>query len=296
MERRTFITSGIAAAGAAGVLPLVPAAARAAKTAARNIHISLAAYSVRDALTKTDYDLFKFLDWCAEMDLDGAELTSYYFKKDFDSAYLRRLRNHAFHAGLTISGTAIRNDFCMPAGPERDKEVEAVKKWIDYAADLWAPHVRIFAGKVPDGAQKEDAIQWVADGIKAVLDHAEQRGVVLGLENHGGITALPEDMLAICNTVGKHPCFGVNLDSGNFRRNPYDDLKVVAPLAVNVQIKIEIFQGENKILADLARVRDIVLAAGYKGWVALEYEGKGDPFQECPMYLKKMKKLFAREV
>lgn len=292
VKRRRFITTGLTAAGVAGSMNLAPSMLTAADRAPKNIRISLAAYSVREALTKTEYDLFKFLDWCAEMNLDGAELTSYYFKEGFDSAYLRQLRNHAFHNGLSISGTAIRNDFCKPAGPEKDKEVEAVKKWIDYAADLWAPHVRIFAGNAPEDVKKEDAIRWTAEGIKAVLDHAEKRGVVLGLENHGGITALPEDHLAICKLVGKHPCFGANLDTGNYRRNPYEDLKITAPLAVNVQVKIEVFEEGKKVLADLSKFRDIIVDAGYKGWVALEYEGSGDPFKECPVYVEKLKKLF----
>jgi len=133
---------------------------------------------------------------------------------------------------------------------------------------------------------------WAADGVKAVLGHAEKRGVVLGLENHGGITDLPEDHMAICKLVGENPYFGANLDTGNYRRNPYEDLKITAPLAVNVQIKIEVFEGEKKVLADLSKFRDIILGAGYKGWVALEYEGSGDPFKECPMYLEKLKKLF----
>lgn len=296
VNRRSFLTTGVAAAGTAGAMSFAPSALKAAETAPENIRISLAAYSVRQALTKGDYDLFKFIDWCAEMDLDGTELTSYYFKEGFDSAYLRQLRNHAFHNGVSISGTAIRNDFCKPPGPEKDKEIEAVKKWIDYAADLWAPHVRIFAGNAPEGAEKEDVIQWAADGVKAVLDHAEKRGVVLGLENHGGITALPEDHLAICKLVGKNPCFGANLDTGNYRRNPYEDLKVTAPLAVNVQIKIEVYEGEKKVLADLSRFRDIIVESGYKGWVALEYEGSGDPFKECPVYLKKLKELFEYSV
>ena len=292
VKRRSFLTTGVTMAGAAGMMGINPAVLKAADEKPKNIRISLAAYSVRQALTKTDYDLFKFLDWCAEMDLDGAELTSYYFKEGFDSAYLRKLRNHAFHNGVAISGTAIRNDFCKPAGPEKDREIEAVRKWIDYAADLWAPHVRIFAGNAPEEAKKEDAIRWTAEGVKAVLDHAEKRGVVLGLENHGGITALPEDHLAICELVGKHPYFGVNLDTGNYRRNPYEDLKVTAPWAVNVQVKIEVFKDGKKVLADLSKFRDVIVGAGYKGWVALEYEGQGDPFEECPMYLKKLKNLF----
>lgn len=292
VKRRNFLRTGIAAAGAASVVNFSSPAFGDTGADPRNIRISLAAYSVRQALTNGEFDLFKFLDWCAELDLDGAELTSYYFEDGFDSAYLRKLRNHAFHCGVTISGTAIRNDFCKPAGPEKEKEIEAVRNWIDYAADLWAPHVRIFAGNVPEGAAKDDAIRWTAEGIKQVLPHAEKRGVVLGLENHGGITALPEDHLAICEQVGRHPYFGVNLDTGNYRRHPYEDLKVTAPWAVNVQVKIEVFVDGEKVLADLSRFRDIIVGSGYRGWVALEYEGSGDPFKECPGYLKRLKELF----
>jgi hypothetical protein len=99
MKRRSFLASGLAATGAASLLGVAPAAYSAPKKKPKNIRIALAAYSVREALTKTDYDLFKFIDWCSELDLDGVELTSYYFAKGFDSAYLRRLRNHAFHNG-----------------------------------------------------------------------------------------------------------------------------------------------------------------------------------------------------
>ena len=258
----------------------------------KHMHLSLAAYSVRKALTSGEKTLFDFIDWCAELGLPGTELTSYYFEKGFDSTYLRRLRNRAFRNGVTVSGTAIRNNFCLPPGPEKDKEVAQVKEWLDYSADLFAPHVRIFAGRIPDGADKESAIRWTADGIKAVLDHAAKRGVVVGLENHGGITDLAVDVLAICKQVGKHPWFGVNLDTGNYRQNPYEELQQTAPLAVNVQIKVEITQGDKKVPADLERLRDILVETSYRGWVALEYEAPEDPFTEIPKVLAELSKLF----
>jgi len=259
----------------------------------KHMHLSLAAYSVRKALTSGEKTLFDFIDWCAELGLPGTELTSYYFEKGFDSTYLRRLRNRAFRNGVTVSGTAIRNNFCLPPGPEKDKEVAQVKEWLDYSADLFAPHVRIFAGRIPDGVDKESAIRWTADGIKAVLDHAAKRGIVVGLENHGGITDLAVDVLAICKQVGKHPWFGVNLDTGNYRQNPYEELRQTAPLAVNVQIKVEITQGDKKVPADLERLRDILVETSYRGWVALEYEAPEDPFKEIPKYLARLNSLFA---
>jgi sugar phosphate isomerase/epimerase len=290
-QRRDFIA--ISGAALAGSFASSVDAASFSSQQAGNIHLSLAAYSVRQSLTSGKMDLFDFIDWCAEMNLPGTELTSYYFEQDFDGDYLRNLRNRAFRNGVTISGTAIRNNFCLPPGKEKDEQIASVKKWIDYAAELFAPHIRIFAGNVPDGASNSEGIEWVADGVKSVLKHAESRGVVVGLENHGGITARARDLKAICERVGRHPWFGINLDTGNFRTRPYDELEMVADWAVNVQVKVEIWTPEgNKERADLSRIRDIVVRSGYKGWVALEYEAQGDPFKEIPEYIEKLKELF----
>jgi sugar phosphate isomerase/epimerase len=238
-------------------------------------------------------DLFDFIDWCSEMNLAGTELTSYYFAKDFDAAYLRKLRNRAFRQGVTISGTAISNDFCQPPGESKDREITQVKKWIDHAAELFAPHVRIFAGDVPEGADKETAIEWTAEGIKSILGHAEKRGIMIGLENHGGITAEAADLVAICEAVGDHPWFGVNLDTGNYHsKDPYQELALSAPKAVNVQVKAHISDSNGRrVPADLKRIRDLIVGAGYKGWVVLEYEAK-DPSREIPKYIARLKELF----
>lgn len=257
------------------------------------MRVAIAAYSLREALTSGQMDLFRFIDWCANLNVGGVELTSYYFKDGFDRAYLRDLRRRAFGQGLTVSGTAIRNNFCLPAGPERQKEIDGVKRWIDHAAELWAPHIRIFAGEIPEGKDKKTAIGYVAESTRAVLDHAADRGIILGLENHHGITDRAADHLAICDAVGEHPWFGVNLDTGNYYTNPYEELEMAVPRAVNVQIKVEVMGVDGlKQLADLDRLRNMLVKAKYKGWVALEYEADGDPFLEVPQYVREMKRLF----
>lgn len=286
--RRTALKTGLLAGGGLLAAP----AARAAAEPPPNIHVSLAAYSVRQALTGGKMDLFQFIDWCAELGLAGTELTSYYFVEDFDGTYLRQLRNRAYRNGVTISGTAVRNNFCLPPGPEKTRWIEHVKAWIDHAAELFAPHIRIFAGDLPDGASKESGITWVAEGVKAVLDRAEERGIMIGLENHGGITARAEDLLAICDEVGEHPWFGVNLDTGNYRTDAYGQVAMTAPRAVNVQVKVELVEDGRKQPTDLERIRDILVESGYKGWLALEYEADGDPFQEIPDYIRRLHALF----
>jgi sugar phosphate isomerase/epimerase len=306
ISRREILSTGALAAGVAALAPLTACSASGkseqkencggsgacAERATKNMQLSLAAYSMRDALQKGEMDLFGFIDWCAEMDLPGTELTSYYFKEGFDKAYLHDLRLRAFRSGVTVSGTAIANDFCKPAGPELDSEIAHVKQWIDNAVELFAPHIRIFAGRVPDGVDNKTAIGWCADGIKRCLDYAAERGVTLGLENHGGITARAADHLAICKAVGEHPWFGVNLDTGNYRTNPYEELAMAAPLSVNVQIKVLVAKaGDGTETTDLERIKKILVDAKYKGWVALEYEEE-DPKVNIPKWIGKMKKVF----
>ncbi len=294
--RRTMLKTG-AAAAAAALTTMQPAEAQAqsAERNPRNMRVSLAAYSVRQALQAGDMDLFGFIDWCAEMDLDGTELTSYYFRKNFGGDYLRELKLHAFRNGVTVSGTAIANNFCHPPGRERREQIDHVKQWIDHAVGFSAPHIRVFAGNVPDGVDNGTAIGWVAESMRECLDYAAERGVVLGLENHGGITARAADHLAICDAVGDHPWFGINLDTGNYRTNPYEELAMSAPRTVNVQVKVEVFRPDGtKVRADLKRFRDILADAGYKGWVALEYEADANPFIEIPQYVQELKALFER--
>jgi sugar phosphate isomerase/epimerase len=293
LSRRQALRTAVVALASAGVAQGSDPAPPAQVRRYRNVQLSLAAYSRRQDLEAGRMDLFGFIDWCAQLDVAGVELTSYYFRKDFDAAYLRQLRRHAFSRGLTVSGTAIRNNFCLPPGAQKDREVAQVKQWIDRAAELFAPHVRIFAGELPPGADRAEAIGWVAEGIRAVLPAAEQRGVVLGLENHGGITARAADLLAICDRVGADPWFGINLDTGNFRTGAYEELAAAAPRAVNVQLKVDIV-GENgqSQEVDLQRIRAILEKAGYRGWIALEYEGRADPVEAIPMWIARMKRTF----
>jgi hydroxypyruvate isomerase len=96
----------------------------------------------------------------------------------------------------------------------------------------------------------------------------------------------------------KHEFFGVNFDSGNFRTaDPYGDLAKIAPYAVNAQIKTEIHpikSGATKPTteeADLKRLVDILKAANYRGYVALEYEAKEDPIKAIPRHAAELRKL-----
>ena len=302
MTRRELFgwTAGAIAAGSASLAGsrramAIPPVARSRPS---HMKLSLAAYSYRDYLTgkkSPKLDLFDFVNLAADMALDGVEPTSYYFPRDVTSDYLDRLKLHAFSLGLDISGTAVGNNFCLPPGPKRDEQITLVERWIDNAAELDAPVIRIFAGNVARGSTEEQAVGWAIDGIKSVLPYAAKKGIVLALENHGGITATPAQIMKLVSAIDS-PNFGVNLDTGNFHgSDPYAEIAQLAPYAMNVQVKTEIQRGSGhpKEAADLARIVGILRDAHYSGYVVLEYEAADDPMKAIPMHTKTLRKLIS---
>jgi sugar phosphate isomerase/epimerase len=295
MNRRTFLGS-LAAASL-----IRPGAAAAIEPIKRNgpphMKLSLAAYSFRSELAgaKKKMTLDDFVDLASTYDLDAVEPTSYYFPDPPTPEYCRSLRRHAFLQGLAISGTAVRNTFTFPPGPQLDKEIDHVKRWVDLAAELHAPSIRIFAGDLQKGTSEADARRWCIDAISRACEHAATRGVILALENHGGIVSTPEQTLAIVREV-KSDWFGVNLDTGNFHgADPYADLARLAPYAVVVQVKTEISSGKQRQPADLARLIKLLRDVNYRGFVALEYEADADPRQAVPKYLQQLRKLIGAQ-
>ena len=264
------------------------------RTGKPHMKLSLAAYSFREALAgpKKSISLDDFVELASSYDLDAIEPTSYYFPDPPTPEYCRALRRHAFLQGLSISGTAVRNTFSRPPGPALDKDIDHVKRWIDLAAELHAPTIRIFAGDLPKGVSEADARRWCIDAIQRCCEHAATRGITLALENHGGIVTTPDQLLAIVREV-ESDWFGVNFDSGNFHgADPYADLAKIAPYAVVAQVKVEIGAGQGpRGQADLARIIAILRDANYRGFVALEYESKEDPKTAVPRHLAELRKL-----
>jgi sugar phosphate isomerase/epimerase len=292
MYRREFLSTlaavpALAGAPAAGIDPIK-------RTGGARMKLSVAAYSFRTALAgaRKSMTLDDFVDLASAWDVEGVEPTSYYFPDPPTPEYCRRLRRHAFLQGLAISGTAVRNTFTHPPGPLLDKEIDHVKRWVDLAAELHAPSIRIFAGDLQKGTSEADARKWCVDAIHRACEHAGTRGVMLALENHGGIVTTADQLLAIVKDV-RSDWFGVNLDTGNFRgADPYGDLARLAPYAVVVQVKSEMTIGTGpRQEADLARVVKILRDVNYRGFVVLEYEADGDPRQAVPRYLQQLRKL-----
>lgn len=290
-NRRNFLSTC-----AAGATLLAAAPLAAIEPIQRNgdpkFKFSLAAYSYRELFRNKEITFSDFVADCAKMQLDGAELTSYFFDPKVTAEELLALKAECFRLGLDVSGTAVGNDFGVAEEEKYRAQIDHVKAWVDRAAVMSAPVIRIFAGHAKTDAAT--AHKQMVAGIEECCDYAGKRGIYLALENHGGPTATAKGLLQFVNDV-KSPWFGVNLDTGNFHGDDiYGELAEVAPYALNVQIKVAISGPDKKKKpADFGKVAKLLREANYRGYIVLEYEEKGDPRKECPKFVEQLREAFA---
>jgi len=278
MDRRLFLSATAAAVSAAA----------AGKPRLRT---AICAYSFRELLAKKQMSYDDLVRWAVDTRVDGLDLTVYWFPSTADS-FLLPLRALAYRNGVEIPSISVRSDMCRPTPEQRTSELEGVKKWVDVAARLGAGHIRVFGGVVPKGESEDTAAGWVVDVLGKAAEYAGSHGVILGLENHGGITAQASRIVEIVKKVNS-PWVAVNLDTGNFNKNAYEQIAQILPYSVNVQFKTAIRgDGSGKEMpSDWDRLTKMLAESGYRGYMALEYEEKTDPRTSMPPLLDRLNAL-----
>ncbi|MBM3214319.1 sugar phosphate isomerase/epimerase [Candidatus Poribacteria bacterium] len=250
------------------------------------MHVGCCAYSFRQYLTKGEMTLEGFLDKAVEMGCDGVELTAYYFPNT-ETETLYTVKRQALRRGLEVSGTAVGNNFCQADPAKRAEQIQMVKTWIDHSVKLGAPLMRVFAGGVPQGHTEDEARAWTIASLQECAEYAAPRGIMLALENHGGITATVEQVEALIEGAGSE-WVAVNLDTGNYAQDPYGSIKRTAPLAITAHAKTEVPAPGGKTDADFNRIAADLKTVGYRGYLSIEYEAAEDPMTAVPRFVKEL--------
>lgn len=250
------------------------------------MRLSCCAYSYRQYLTSGQMTLDQFVETAAEIGFDGVELTAYYFPTT-DRDYLNDLKRKIHRVGLAISGTAIGTDFTQPESDKRSAHVQMAKEWIERSVVLGAPTMRVFAGRLQD----EDAFARCVECLAECAEIAKREGVVLALENHGGLTSTADQTLRLFRTVDSG-WLGLNLDFGNFSGDAYGQFEACAPFAVAAHAKSHYNGPDGRDEVDYARLRRILDGADYRGWVAIEYEETEEPITAVPRFAAQLRSAF----
>lgn len=289
LRRRDFVLS----------LPIastVLAACAGAAESSRSprLKTSICAYSFRKALEAGSLRYEDLVDMAVENEVDGLDLTVYWFPKSDLEGFLSGLRLKAHKNAVEIPSIAIRSNLCRPNERDRQQEVAWLMHWVDVADRLGASFIRVFGGNVPEGSTEDEAAEWCVEILRQAGDYAATKGVILGLENHGGITLRADRILQIV-TAADHPFVAVNLDTGNFRSEFYEQIEQCIPYAANSQFKVEIRdESGRRQPSDWDRIVKMMAEGGYRGYMALEYEAEEDPFVAVPRHLKTLRELAAK--
>src|SRR5436309_8336300 len=288
MRRRQFLRTGVATmtSGLCAVaMGRIGSPCEALPGRAR-LFPGCCAYSYRKYLETGKMSMEDFVLKGAELGLHGVDITTYWLKST-EPSYLASLRDFAFKQSIAFSGTAISTSMCQPDSAQRSEELEKIRRWVDATELLGAPHLPVFGRQLPSGATEEQGIQWSVQVMEPSCDYAGKKGVTLGIEDHGGITARASTLLEILRRVDS-PFAGINLDITNFAENYYAQIEACIPYATHTHIR-DVF--ENREPVDLDRVFKMFAGAGYKGCMSAEYEGYEDAMTGVPKLIEKIKAL-----
>jgi sugar phosphate isomerase/epimerase len=287
-RREFFRAAGLAAAGSLWERAAQESARPAGTLSSRpRFLIGCCAYSYAKHLAEGRMTMEDFIRKGVELGVHGVDLTTYWLKST-EPAYLASLRHLAYRNGVSFSGAAIRTDMCQADPSKRAQELEMIKHWVDATDMLGASHLRVFGGYPPEGTTEEQAIARVAEMMKAACDYAGKKGITLGIESHGGITAKASTMVEILRRVDS-PFAGITLDISHFADNPYAQLEAAIPYATQAHIKDRF--SSNKEPIDLERVFARFARASYKGYMSAEYEGDEDPMTGVPKLIEQIRSL-----
>jgi sugar phosphate isomerase/epimerase len=201
----------------------------------------------------------------------AVDITAYYIKST-ERGYLHGLRKLAYKRGIAFSGAACGVSMVQADAANRAESLKQIKKWVDVTDALGASHLSIFAGKLPPGSSVKDAIDWVVETMKAACDYSGEKGIILGLEDHDGVTQSADPCLEIMQRVNS-PFAGINLDITNFIDTPtqdaYAQIAACLPYATNTHIRDRFPDGTP---VDMDRVWQMFARAGHQGYMSAEYE------------------------
>jgi sugar phosphate isomerase/epimerase len=257
-------------------------------------NISLAEWSLHRSIKGGQVNHLDFASIAKWLGMNGVEYVNQFFMdKATDSAYLAEMKMRAESEG--VASVLIMCDREGNLGdPDEKKRAAAVEnhhKWVAAAKTLGCHSIRVNAASDPKLSFEEQQ-KLAADGLRRLCEFADPHAINVIVENHGGLSSNGAWLAGVMKLVD-HPRVGTLPDFGNFRlsaRNAagpeqwYDRYQGVAelmPFAKGVSAKSHEFDAHGEeVRTDFRRMLKIVLDAGYRGWIGIEYEGDKHPEQD----------------
>ena len=250
---------------------------------------------------KNDYDFviansemnhLEFPAKAAAMGFEGVEfVNTFFYDKAQNTEYLSELKNRCADHGVQslIIMCDAEGELGNPDAAARKQAVENHYKWVDAAKYLGCHSIRVNA---QSAGSYEEQQKLAAHGLVMLAEYADQEGINVIVENHGGLSS-NGTWLAGVMKMADHPRVGTLPDFGNFcvtRQEPtadnpqptgcqeeydrYQGVTELMPYAKAVSAKTHDFNDQGQeVHTNYEKMMKIVLDAGYRGFVGVEYEG-----------------------
>ena len=296
-SRRTFIKTssmGLAAVGTASLLPSVLKARATGK--ALPFKLALSQFSLASQFWTKKLDPLDFPQkTVSSFGISGLDYCSMFFAdKAKNDAFLAELKKRALDNGcynlrIMVDGEGVLGDLKKEV---RTKAVENHYKWIDAAASLGCPMIRV---NVEGEGDPKEVAKAAMESLNALIDYGRKASIDVIVENHIGISCNGDWLAGLMKEMNNPHC-GTLADFGNFcinRTKPptndlagwmqtkcleeydrYKGIRELIPYAKGVHAKTHLFDANgNDIETDFGKMFKIISDAGYKGWISVEYEG-----------------------
>ena len=240
--------------------------------------ISIGDWSLHREFEAKRMDLISYIGAVKnEFGLDTLEFGST-FAGGLEPSNLKKIKDALDSNGVRLINLPIDvGNISQLNADKRNEDIGLIKKWIDAAEYFGARSARVNTGRQPEGMF--DLTITIAS-YKELTEYAAGKGLAMVLENHGGMSADPDNILKIFAGVND-PNFRVCPDFGNFDPEiRYDAIEKIFIDPILIHAKTYEFneQGEH-ISFDFGRCMEIAKSRGYDGYYSIEFEGPGDQYK-----------------
>lgn len=246
-----------------------------------------------------------FLDEVAAVGAEGVEIFPKHIEAEDRAQSLADAKAACDERGLGVATLICGNNFASPKAADRAANVANMLRDIEQAAAVGIERLNVFTGYHVEGEDPQMETARVVDGFREVVPLAEEKDIVLCLENHSTVCRDADSILWLLRAVGS-PNLMTNPDPSNFvrgftdvpealREPIYTETTKIAHLTCNAHLKYRDFTPEgDHAHVDVARLLSIYRQVGYDGWTVLEYFGQDDPHEPTAQCVAMLRRLLAK--
>lgn len=282
-NRRDFLATAVAAGAGLSLGGATMSKLMAEEAGTEPFKISVAEYSLHRMIGKGELDPRDYGPFCKEN--FGVDAVEYWMgpfaDKANDLAYMGEMQKKSEDAGvkqLLIMCDIAGGDLGTPDEKARQTAVELHYPWVEAAKRMGCHSIRVNARSA---GPKEEQAKLAADGLRKLSEFAAPHSINVIVENHGGYSSDGAWLAGVMKEVNLPNC-GTLPDFGNFfvdraqgiEYDKYKGVEELMPYAKAVSAKSHVFDAEgNEAEIDYFKMMQIVMDAGYHGYVGIEWEG-----------------------